>query len=198
MVSIGHNGLIGTVLLHYLWHGWLYLFPFPFSACLSCLVGCVTGICSLQFTELHLSNDLWGTHRYQILFNWGLCANSNKSFSVSRFGCLYQILFFIIHFIWRGSTGGTTLYLYCYQLPIKSYPHANAGVGGAVRFLVVGTIGKEERPHGVSSGWSSVWHCSNTGLSSTQYEQIPIILGVWPFWLTPFFFRSITFWRAYG
>ena len=41
--------------------------------------------------------------------------------------------------------------------------------------------------HGVSSGWSSVWHRSNTGLSSTQYEQIPIILGVWPFWLTPFF-----------
>ena len=34
--------------------------------------------------------------------------------------------------------------------------------------------------------------------SSTQYEQIPIILGVWPFWLTPFFFRSITFWRANG
>ena len=51
--------------------------------------------------------------------------------------------------------------------------------------------------HGVSSGWSSVWHRSNTGLSSTQYEQIPIILGIWPFWLTPFFFRSITFWRAY-
>ena len=46
--------------------------------------------------------------------------------------------------------------------------------------------------------WSSVWHRSNTGLSSTQYEQIPIMLGVWPFWLTPFFFRSITFWRAYG
>ena len=52
--------------------------------------------------------------------------------------------------------------------------------------------------HGVSSGWSSVWHRSNTGLSSTQYEQIPIILGVWPFWLTTFFFRSITFWRGYG
>ena len=46
--------------------------------------------------------------------------------------------------------------------------------------------------------YNSVWHRSNTGLSSTQYEQIPIILGVWPFWLTPFFFRSITFWRAYG
>ena len=71
------------------------------------------------------------------------------------------------------------------------------GVGGAVRFLVVGTIGQGERPP-VSSGWSSVWHRSNTGLSSTQYEQIPIILGVWPFWLTPFFFWSITFWRAYG
>ena len=52
--------------------------------------------------------------------------------------------------------------------------------------------------HGVSSGWSSVWHRSNTGISCTQYEQIPIILGVWPFWLTPFFFWSITFWRANG
>ena len=52
--------------------------------------------------------------------------------------------------------------------------------------------------HGVSSGWSSVWHRSNTGLSTTQYEQIPIILGVCPFWLTPLFFRSITFWQAYG
>ena len=52
--------------------------------------------------------------------------------------------------------------------------------------------------HGVSFGWNSVWHRSNTGLSSTQYEQIPIIIGVWPFWLTPLFFRSITFWEAYG
>ena len=25
-----------------------------------------------------------------------------------------------------------------------------------------------------------------------------LYLGFWPFWLTPFFFRSITFWRAYG
>ena len=31
---------------------------------------------------------------------------------------------------------------------------------------------------------------SLTGLSSTQYEQIPIILGVWPFWLTPIFFSA--------
>ena len=55
---------------------------------------------------------------------------------------------------------------------------------------------KRKNHHGVSSGWSSVWHCSNTDLSSSQYEQISIILGVWPFCLTPFFFRSITFWRA--
>ena len=57
---------------------------------------------------------------------------------------------------------------------------------------------KRKDHHGVSSGWSSVWHRSNTGLSSTQYEQIPIILGVWPFWLTPFVYRSITFWRAHS
>ena len=29
-------------------------------------------------------------------------------------------------------------------------------------------------------------------------HQCTQILGVWPFWLTPLFFRSITFWRAYG
>ena len=46
---------------------------------------------------------------------------------------------------------------------------------------------KRKDHHGVSSGWSSTWFHSNTGLSSTQYEQIPIIFGVWPFCLTPFF-----------
>ena len=65
-------------------------------------------------------------------------------------------------------------------------------------FLWWAPSAKGKDHHGVSSGWSSVWHRSNTGLSSTQYEQIPIILGIWPFWLTPFFFRSITFWWAYG
>ena len=65
-------------------------------------------------------------------------------------------------------------------------------------FLWWAPSAKRKDHHRVSSGWSSVWHRSNTGLSSTQYEQIPIILGVWPFWLTPFFFRLITFWRAYG
>ena len=40
-------------------------------------------------------------------------------------------------------------------------------VGGAVSFLVVGTIGKEEDHHGVSSGWSSIWFHLNTSLSST-------------------------------
>ena len=55
-------------------------------------------------------------------------------------------------------------------------------------FLWWAPSAKRKDHHGVSSGWSSVWHRSNTGLSSTQYEQIPIILGVWPFWLTPFFF----------
>ena len=62
------------------------------------------------------------------------------------------------------------------------------------QFRAIGPMGLF-RP---DSGWSSTWFHSNTGLSSTQYEQIPIIFGVWPFWLTPFFFRSITFWWVYG
>ena len=77
-------------------------------------------------------------------------------------------------------------------------PWTNLGWVGLWGFLWWTPSAKRKDHHGVSSGWSSVWHRSNTGLSSTQYEQIPIILGVWPFWLTSFFFRSITFWRAYG
>ena len=78
--------------------------------------------------------------------------------------------------------------------------HSLTGWGwvGLWGFLWWAPSAKRKDHHGVSSGWSSVWHRSNIGLSSTQYEQIPIILGVWPFWLTAFFFRSITFWRAYG
>ena len=64
-------------------------------------------------------------------------------------------------------------------------------------FLWWAPSAKRKDHNRVSSGWSSTWFHSNTGLSSTHYEQIPIILGVWPFWLTPFFW-SITFWLVYG
>ena len=79
-----------------------------------------------------------------------------------------------------------------------SMPLCCRGWVGLWGFLWWAPSAKRKDHHRVSSGWSSVWHRSNTGISSTQYEQIPIILGVWPFWLTPFFFRLITFWRAYG
>ena len=81
---------------------------------------------------------------------------------------------------------------------IRQISRSQGGWVGLWGFLWWAPSAKRKDLHGVSSGWSSVWHRSNTGLSSTQYEQIPIILGVWPFWLTPFFFRSISFWRAYG
>ena len=64
----------------------------------------------------------------------------------------------------------------------------NLGWVGLWGFLWWAPLAKRKDHHVVSSGWSSIWHCSNAGLSSTQYEQIPIILGVWPFWLTPLFF----------
>ena len=83
------------------------------------------------------------------------------------------------------------------QFSMKFVPKGQGWVG-LWGFLWWAPSAKAKDHHGVSSGWSSVWHRSNTGLSSTQYEQIPIILGVWPFWLTPFFFRSITFWWACG
>ena len=79
--------------------------------------------------------------------------------------------------------------LWKFVLSCKNY----LGWVGLSGFLWWAPSAKRKDHHGVSFGWSSVWHRSNTGLSSTQYEQIPIILGVWPFWLTPCFFRSITF-----
>ena len=63
-------------------------------------------------------------------------------------------------------------------------------------FLWWAPSAKRKDHHGVSSGWSSTWFHSNTGLTGTQYEQIPIIFGVWTFWLTVFFFRSIIFWQV--
>ena len=49
---------------------------------------------------------------------------------------------------------------------------------------------KPKDHHTVSSGWSRISLCSNTGLFSTQYEQIPIIFGLQPFWLTLFLLVS--------
>ena len=51
--------------------------------------------------------------------------------------------------------------------------------------------------HGVSSRWSSIWLYSNTGLSSIQYEQNPILFRIWPLCLNPFFW-SMTSWWVYG
>ena len=42
--------------------------------------------------------------------------------------------------------------------------------------------------HGFSSAWRSVWLHTNSGLSSTQYEQIIIVFRVWTFWLMTLFF----------
>ena len=84
--------------------------------------------------------------------------------------------------------------------PIQKLLNCQPTMGwvGLWGFLWWAPSAKWKDHHGVSSGWSSVSHDSNTGLFSAQYEQIPIIFGVWPFWLTPVFFRSLTFWRAYG
>ena len=81
------------------------------------------------------------------------------------------------------------VYYNVFPIESSSGPRGWVGLWG---FLWWAPSAKRKDHHGVSSGWSSVWHRSNTGLSSTQYEQIPIILGVWPFWLTALFFWSIT------
>ena len=82
---------------------------------------------------------------------------------------------------------------------IETHCSLKAGWGGWGCEVSCGGHHRQRKDHhGVSSGWSSIWFVSNTGLSSTQYEQITIIFGVWPFWLTPFSFQSITFCGAYG
>ena len=73
----------------------------------------------------------------------------------------------------------------CY---ITRYLGPLPGVGGAARFLVVGTIDRQRGKTTTGSALDGAVLHSNTGLSSTQYEQIPITFGVWPFWLNPFFF----------
>ena len=100
-----------------------------------------------------------------------------------------------LHKSHNASIPYPTMHDYVSMRRNSSHPAGWVGLWG---FLWWAPSAKGKDHHWVSSGWSSIWHRSNTGLSSTQYEQIPIILGVWPFWLTPFFFRSITFWRAYG
>ena len=92
----------------------------------------------------------------------------------------------------RDSSMHYQLYIQCsviiIQLMFSKTLIIDMGWVGLWGFLWWAPSAKRKDHHGVSSGWSSVWHSSNTGLCSTQYEQIPIILGVWPFWLTPFFF----------
>ena len=75
---------------------------------------------------------------------------------------------------------GIKIYHSSYSLHVKIL-----GWVGLWGFLWWAPSAKRKHHHGVSSD-AAVWHRSNTGLSGTQYEQIPIILRVWPFWLTPF------------
>ena len=115
-------------------------------------------------------------------------------------GLLYVMFTFPTKIFYREVPGFATdcpFGIWCHGLTTGPLYYFRGWVG-LWGFLWWAPSAKRKDHHGVSSRWSSVWHHSNTGLSSTQYEQIPIILGVWPFWLTPFFFRTITFWQAYG
>ena len=117
-----------------------------------------------------------------------LCNDISRWLGASLESVLAELIDWLICSVADALLSITTDHLQLYNWP-------GVGLWG---FLWQATSAKRKDHHGVSSGWNSVWHRSNTGLSNTQYELIPIILGVWPFWLTPFFFRSITFWRAYG
>ena len=115
---------------------------------------------------------------------------------------MHLTLDYLIHCLcYHGADGilePTAVFCVVVPWPYNNVTLGTVGWVGLWGFLWWAPSAKRKDHHGVSSGWSSVWHCSNTCLSSTQYEQIPIILGVWPFWLTTFFFRSIRIWRAYG
>ena len=130
---------------------------------------------------------IWAIYVCLVIFVWGLCVIIGQLLGLY---CSYP----------KFCNGCWVIIVICHLGQVCSYgcSSVNGGWVGLWGFLWWAPSAKRKDLHGVSSGWSSVWHRSNTGLSSTQYEQIPIILGVWPFWLTPFFFRSISFWRAYG
>ena len=114
--------------------------------------------------------------------------------------CLY---IYLAVFQEYGNIMDIVFYLDKYALlndlfELLSTPHNSWGGWGLWGFLWWAPSAKRKDHHGVSSGWSSTSFHSNTDPSSTQYEQIPIIFGDWPFWLTLFLFLSITFWRVYG
>ena len=165
------------------------------------------GHCSVRIWWYY--SDLW-----EIWLN-GVDRVMNLNLNCSWAAIQIQILYYVnsllsvagevfvlkIKVTWRHWTDLWATPSICLSVRLSSHrlgSHDMLGWVGLWGFLWWAPSAKGKDHHGVSSGWSSVWHRSNTGLSSTQYEQIPIILGIWPFWLTPFFFRSITFWRAYG
>ena len=135
---------------------------FPFLATFCCRL-CWRGI-----------RDLLAQLMYPYLAELSLCENAR----------LRDVLRFCFPFLWCH------LLEFLILLSLQEiHPFLNwRGWVGLWGLLWWAPSAKRKDHHGVSSGWSSVWHCPNTGLSSTQYEQIPIILGVWPFWLTHFFF----------
>ena len=86
---------------------------------------------------------------------------------------------------WGGAMPVVTLYS---PQDIKVGHYSDRGREGLWGFLWWAPSAVQRKDHnGVSSGWSSIWLGSNTGPSSTQYEQVPNLFGIWPFWLTKFF-----------
>ena len=146
----------------------------------------------ISLSPQYLWCDVWGDEFYGItihqvrfwctLFSfWNKISGDHLNVNISSYDNHYRDYHYKDTYVYNGN------------------PKLETGRGwvGLWGFLWWAPSAKRVDHHGVSSGWSSVWLRSNTGLSSTQYEQIPIILRVWPFWVTPFFFWSITFWRAY-
>ena len=84
---------------------------------------------------------------------------------------------------WISLTKASDAELWCF---LWSAPEQGGGWGCEVS--CVATIGKEERPLRGQLWMEQYLISLKYWLSSTQYEQIPIILGVWPFWLTSIFF----------
>ena len=174
--------------------------------------GIFFSVCCVKCWCIIRVNCCWlGAHNCSVALWWmlgqmpggsrwmeGLCQQkTNHNTSLKKYKCLLPWII--------NQPPGENMLVLLASIPLAKTPFTRSvilwlcrGWVGLWGFLWWAPSAKRKDHHGVSSGWSSAWHRSNTGLSSTQYEQIPIILGVWTFWLTPFFFRSITFWRAYG
>ena len=114
------------------------------------------------------SMSVKGKLTYSRALHWGYCSLALSHWYVNVSSMLWWIN---LPSLWKNDC------IFFFNPSTGHFFCCHRGWVGLWGFLWWAPSAKGKDHHRVSSGWSSVWHRSNTGLSSTQYEQIPIILG---------------------